>query len=45
MGAGKIAMSSTAGTSSKFGLPMMGEFEEKVKVDNISFLKIEFPYL
>lgn len=30
VGAGKIAMSSTAGTSSKFGLPMMGEFEEKV---------------
>ena len=30
VGAGKIAMSSTAGKSSKFGLPMTGEFEEEV---------------
>lgn len=30
VGAGKIAMSSTAGRSSKFGLLMRGEFEEQV---------------
>ena len=30
VGAGKIAMSSTAGKSSKFGLPMTGEFEDEV---------------
>ena len=30
VGAGKIAMSSTAGRSSKFGLLMRGEFESEV---------------